>query len=461
MKKYDAIVIGAGIGGLSAAALWSKRGKKILLTESHYATGGCASYFKRREGFYDVGATTLSGLRDNRPTARLIRDLNLNLSLKKCNPGIVVHIDGDIFCLYSERDKLCQEIFRVFNYKFESTLKSWQNLENHLWKALEVIRPLNMLSFKNLSQFLHSEARGLIFHPNLFLKSFYGYLPKELQRNEKFVRCIDQILMISTQQTSRTCPAFMGILGFLYPMDTYAIEGGMHSLCEELESKIKAQGGEIILRNPCLKIEKKGNEFLVQTKKESFLANEIISNISPELFNKIYKNSFQLKQDKGDIWGAMTAYFAFKSKRPVKDYYHQINDLNRSLFYSFSVHHEEYQCVTVSTHIKKERFKERDEDYQSLKDSFQREVLEVFETEFSTYGIEEIKFDSVGTPLSFEYYTSRPKGEVGGLIHKNPWSLTRLISNQLKSEGIYYTGDYSFPGQGIVSVIQSAYNTLD
>jgi phytoene dehydrogenase-like protein len=40
MKDYDAVVIGGGLGGLSAAAHLSVKGKKVLLLEKHCVPGG-------------------------------------------------------------------------------------------------------------------------------------------------------------------------------------------------------------------------------------------------------------------------------------------------------------------------------------------------------------------------------------------------------------------------------------
>ena len=34
MKKYDVIIIGAGIGGLTAGAILAKNGKKVLILEA-------------------------------------------------------------------------------------------------------------------------------------------------------------------------------------------------------------------------------------------------------------------------------------------------------------------------------------------------------------------------------------------------------------------------------------------
>ena len=54
-ENLDAIVIGSGMGGLSAAAILAKSGKKVLVLEQHDQAGGCCHTFVE-EGFeFDVG----------------------------------------------------------------------------------------------------------------------------------------------------------------------------------------------------------------------------------------------------------------------------------------------------------------------------------------------------------------------------------------------------------------------
>lgn len=62
MKDYDAIVIGAGNAGLSAAATLQRGGQRTLLLERHNIPGGCATSFVRGDYEFEVALHQLSGL---------------------------------------------------------------------------------------------------------------------------------------------------------------------------------------------------------------------------------------------------------------------------------------------------------------------------------------------------------------------------------------------------------------
>jgi len=54
--RWDAIVIGSGIGGLTAAALLAKHAsKRVLVLERHYTAGGFTHTFHRPGYEWDVG----------------------------------------------------------------------------------------------------------------------------------------------------------------------------------------------------------------------------------------------------------------------------------------------------------------------------------------------------------------------------------------------------------------------
>jgi NAD(P)-binding Rossmann-like domain len=62
ISEADYVVIGSGIGGLSAAALLSYYGYSVVVLESHYLPGGVAHTFER-EGFrFDAGPSLWNGM---------------------------------------------------------------------------------------------------------------------------------------------------------------------------------------------------------------------------------------------------------------------------------------------------------------------------------------------------------------------------------------------------------------
>lgn len=53
--RYDVVVIGSGLGGLTAANILAREGLSVLLLEQHYKLGGLATWFKRPGGhIFDI-----------------------------------------------------------------------------------------------------------------------------------------------------------------------------------------------------------------------------------------------------------------------------------------------------------------------------------------------------------------------------------------------------------------------
>ncbi|MGA3295682.1 MAG: NAD(P)/FAD-dependent oxidoreductase [Candidatus Acidiferrales bacterium] len=73
--RWDAIVIGSGIGGLAAAALLSaEAGKKVLVLERHYTAGGYTHSFHRPGYQWDVGVHYIGEVHDPASQVRRVFD---------------------------------------------------------------------------------------------------------------------------------------------------------------------------------------------------------------------------------------------------------------------------------------------------------------------------------------------------------------------------------------------------
>ena len=94
-KRYDAIIIGSGIGGLICGGLLARSGMKVLLLEKHYVLGGFCSTF-RRKGFLFDAATHFYPLLGNPDTltGKVLTELEIPTEWVKMDPVDQFHLPG-------------------------------------------------------------------------------------------------------------------------------------------------------------------------------------------------------------------------------------------------------------------------------------------------------------------------------------------------------------------------------
>lgn len=116
--SYDAIVIGSGIGGLTAAALLAKHGrKKVLVLELHYTAGGYTHTFRHGDYEWDVGLHYIGSVGDERSDVRLVFDEITDGRLEWAPMGAVhdrIVVGDDVYELPAGRENLRAELKRRF-----------------------------------------------------------------------------------------------------------------------------------------------------------------------------------------------------------------------------------------------------------------------------------------------------------------------------------------------------------
>jgi C-3',4' desaturase CrtD len=94
--RCDVAVVGAGIAGLTAAALLAAEGLEVVLLEAHSQSGGCAGTFRRGPYTFDVGATQVAGFEPGGIHQRLFRHFALPLpQAEPLDPGCSVWLAGE------------------------------------------------------------------------------------------------------------------------------------------------------------------------------------------------------------------------------------------------------------------------------------------------------------------------------------------------------------------------------
>lgn len=463
----DFIVIGAGAAGLSISALLSKEKAHYLLLESHSLLGGCASYFVKGGYSFDVGATTLSGLEKGRPLSNFLKRIDLELETLKVDPGIISVIDHKKIFHYSDVEKKRQNYLENFPQinvnELDHFLRELYKIESSAYGALEI----NQLPIRATSDVLKLiQLQNLSHLPFILLlnQSFQTWLRSKISAGHTFEKMFNEILFITAQNNLKSTPALLGILGANYSSDTHYHLGGMQGFIRKLQSKVE----NVKINHRVIKISFEKGIYKVETNKGVFYSENIISTLPRE--NNLKLLGEPVTTDK-ENYSAFTLYFTIPQRELESLYYQihceQIPKCNtESYFVSFSHPNDlsrnknNRMTVTISTHLLPSVFKNLSkENYLYSKNEVTQFILKNFCHQFNL-SLDQIDHLESGTSLTFERYTNRFQGSVGGKGHHLGKIYQQLYQPELR-KNFYEIGDNFFPGQGIAAVISGAVSLKD
>ncbi|WP_448587776.1 phytoene desaturase family protein [Thermocrinis sp.] len=475
MEVLDYAVVGAGIGGVLASALLTKLGRSVALFESLSYLGGCAGTFKKNGFSYNVGATTITGLEDPMPLWRIAEFLETSLPVRELPLSMQVLVKEKRINLWWDSERLLDDLNKNFrgsaNHELIDTLrKSHLELWRTLWKFLPFRGYTDLVRF-----FLRHPTQSL---RQLFWHFRSGQSFKEyINGYEDYRLFLDYISLITSQAFLRDVSYSVAVMGLSYPINkTYYAFGGMSNFMESLAKDVDP----IYRKTTVFKVKKAGGHFLLETSKGEFRAKRVILNTTVWNLEDLVevesvKNfSRRAKRTYSKAWSAITLYAKVK-KENVKDTPSHVLILDdeplpfggtKELFLSFSLPEdrlmssEDELSLTVSTHTLPSYWENlTEEEYSQRTHTLKEEILErIYKRLPSLKG--GIREPFIGTPKTFERYTKRYKGLVGGIPIVREYFPFHYPLPFTPAEGLYVVGDTIFPGQGILGVSVGVLNLL-
>ncbi|MEM7112584.1 MAG: NAD(P)/FAD-dependent oxidoreductase [Chloroflexota bacterium] len=472
-NQQHIIIIGAGIGGLTTAALLLKAGLQVTVLEAHVYPGGCAGTFFHQKFRFDAGATLAGGFAPGGPHARLAEMLGLEWPIAPVDPAWVVHLpNGRSVTQWADpqqwRDERLaafpqaepfwqrQEMLADIAWDVSSRPFPWPPQSAHdLWTLAKGLRPRTLPSLPYLLHTIGDLAPA---------------------NDPMFRAFLDAQLLISAQTTSTEANALYGSAALDLPRrGVNHVHGGIGSLAKTLVEWIRVNGGKVLYRQQVMVVETNGRSVAVTTAKgRRFTGDKLVANLTPWALADLLGEAAPSKlvqevRKRPSTWGAFMLYLGVDTaKLPpsaqvghhqvVVDHTKPLGEGN-SVFVSFSDVEDDSrapvgtQAVTLSTHTEiapwwQLRQRQGEQAYLERREQYAERLLSAAERALPGLS-QAIVLCKPATPVTFEFYTRRPGGMVGGFAQK---SLFQARGPQTGLPNVWLVGDSIFPGQSTAGV---------
>jgi phytoene dehydrogenase-like protein len=231
--SYDAVVVGAGIGGLMVANLLAQGGLAVLLVEQHYMVGGYCSTFRRRGYTFDA-ATHFYPLLGNPETltGRLLAELGVGSGWVKMDPVDTFHLpDGTRFEVPADFDAYLARLKAEFPAEAAA-------LDGFFGR----VRDAYLLGL--LTYFRGREVARLGELADLTVRQVLD----ETFRDRRLKLLLTADCAHWGSPPGRTSFVFDSMLRLSYFLGNYYPKGGSQAFADELARCFEARGGHILMR---------------------------------------------------------------------------------------------------------------------------------------------------------------------------------------------------------------------
>jgi C-3',4' desaturase CrtD len=470
------VIVGAGVGGLTAGALLLKAGHRVTVLEAHVYPGGCAGTFYHQQYRFDAGATLAGGFSPGGPHARIAEILDLEWPVRPADPAWIVHLpDSRQVTQWADPERWRAER----RTHFPGTERFWRRQEmlaDISWDVSSRPFPWPPQSPGDLLRLARAVRPSTLRALPYLARSMAAIAPRG---DAMFRAFLDGQLLISAQTTAGNAEALYGSAALDLPRrGVNHVQGGIGAIARTLATWIEQHGGQVFYRQQVERIRPLGQgRFIARTRKGlEVTADALLANTTPWALNDLLGEASpaRLRREvagRRPTWGAFTLYLGLDTEAlpPGAASHHQvIVDASRplgegnSVFISLADEQDNSRApygkrpATLSTHTAIEpwwRLARQDQDaYLARRQEYAERLLRA--AEVALPGIRQaVRLCLPGTPVTFDYYTRRPLGMVGGFPQ------TSLFKTRGPGTGIrnlWLVGDSIFPGQSTAGVTLGA-----
>jgi len=478
--KYDAIVIGGGIGGLTAAALLARRGlRRVLLLERGDRTGGYVTSFKRDGFTFDATGAFLGGCEEGGEFRKILVQTGALQYLHFLRIEIARNIYPD-FCLDLRLRGGFEEYIRGVRELFPEEHRGLRDY-------FALIRKIGA----EISRFEEITWRQLIFFP-FYFRNLIRYERASLGEILDRYFHSDGIKRVLSTLPAHLPPSRLSLLftatliskvlaqGVWYP------QGGMGAISQALEAAFAEAGGEVRLKTAAERIAIEGDSVKgVITAEGDFLParrvvaainiRQALADLLPEeqrkRFSRVVEgleyslSSFlvylgvRMDLDKRDL-----PYFTYVSTGDAQGEYEQLmrgempDDptviitiptlLDPSL--APPGHHIVRIMAPASYGFCNGWGSHDQSSYLRIKEEAAQRLIRMVEKKHIPGLSSHCTCIEAATPLTLERYTANEKGASYGLA-PTPNQIGRgRPANRTSLQGLYLAGHYTRPAHGIV-----------
>ncbi len=486
------VVVGAGVGGATAAALLAKAGHDVTLLEAHIYPGGCAGTFYHQKYLFDAGATLAGGFQPGGPHDVVGRLLGIDWKVKPADPAWKVHLPDRAIMRHGCAPCWHEELERVFAHSPNRAaivrfFKHSETISDAVWDFAARRPTWPPASPGDLLRTAAALRPDTLRTLPLLFETMGAWARRSGLTDRAALLFLDTQLLISAQTTAHNASALFGAAAADLPRKgVNHVIGGIGTLSKQLVDAFTAQGGVMRYRQEVTRFETDGAGRVVaaHTKPgERFPCDVLIANLTPWDMARRHRAAAPaaLKREssaRAEQFGAFTLYLGIDDRglstsgvehhQVVGAYDRPLGETN-SIFMSFSMPGDTtrapagHRALTISTHTRAAdwwRLRETpgaQAEYDARVKQYADAMLE--QAERALPGLRaRIRLQLEGTPVTFKFYTRRHRGGVGGFPFtsifraRGPWTGLR---------NAWLVGDSIFPGQSTAGVTMGALRVVD